>query len=117
MGKAKQVLKKDYDRCAKTRTFENGDLVLVRIPGMTNKLSESWEGQYEILKIVSAVNYAIDIPGKNKRGNVIHVNNTKKFVQSTAHVLRLVAAADDEVALIGDKMEEEQQKELAKAIN
>ena len=29
------------DKCAKTRIFENGDMVLVRIPGMTNKLSES----------------------------------------------------------------------------
>ena len=124
MGKAKQVLKKDYDKCAKTRIFENGDLVLIRIPGMTNKLSESWEGPYEILEKVSAANYAISVPGKNKRGKVIHVNNTKKFVQSTAHVLRLVVAADDDevelekkVALIGDKLEEEQLKDLGKSLN
>ena len=55
LGKAKEVLKfmtilkKDYYKCAKTRIFENGYLVLVRIPGVTNKLSESWEGPYEIL--------------------------------------------------------------------
>ena len=123
MGKAKEVLKKDYDKCAKTRIFENGDLVLVRIPGMINKMSESWEGPYDILKKVSAVNYAIGVPGKNKIEKVIHVNNTKKFVQSTAHVLRLVVAADNgevelekKVALIGDKLEEEQQKDLEKLL-
>ena len=73
---------------------------------------------------MSAVNYAIGEPGNNKRGKVIHVNNTKKFVQSTAHVLRLVVAADDgqvelekKVALIGDKLEEEQQKHLGKLLN
>ena len=116
-------MKKDYDKCAKTRIFENGDLVLVRIPGMTNKLSESWEGPCEILKKVSAVNYANGVPGKNKRGKVIHVNNTKKFVQSTAHVLRLVVAdageveLEKKVALIGDKLEEEQQKDLGKLLN
>ena len=67
MGKAKEILKKDYVKCATTRIFENGDLALVRIPGMTNKLSESWEGPNKILKKVIAVNYAIGIPGKNKR--------------------------------------------------
>ena len=90
---------------------------------MTNKLSEAWEGPYEILKKVSAVNYAIGVPGNNKRGKVIHVNNTKKFVQCAAHVLRLVVAADDgevelenKVALIGDKLEEPQ-KDLGNLSN
>ena len=69
------------------------------------------------------MNYAIGVPGKNKSGKVIHVNNTKKFVQYTAHVLRLVVADEGEVelekkvALIGDKLEEEQQKDLGKLMN
>jgi len=62
VGAANQVpatrnRKLKYDKNSVTRSYAVGDLILCRIPGLQANLSESWEGPYEVLERLSAVNY------------------------------------------------------------
>ena len=51
--KAKQTMKKFYDRSASIKTFSAGDMVLVRKPVLHGKLGDSWDGPYQVEKQVS----------------------------------------------------------------
>ena len=42
-------MKQTYDKKAKNWSFEMGSMVLMRVPGLTAKLEDSWEGPYEVL--------------------------------------------------------------------
>ena len=50
-------MKLTYDKKTKIRSFEMGSMVLMRVPGLTAKLEDSWEGPYEVLNKTSPVNY------------------------------------------------------------
>ena len=51
--KAKQDMKKFYDKSAKVKSFSVGEMVLVRKSGLHSKLGESWEGPYQIKRQAS----------------------------------------------------------------
>ncbi len=46
------------NRGAKLRNFQVGDLVLYRIPGLSSKLEDSWEGPYVIQEVLGEVSGA-----------------------------------------------------------
>lgn len=92
---AKQTMKKTHDKHAKHKQFDVGAMVLVRIPALTGKLEDSWEGPYEILDQVSPVNYQLAIPGGRKTTKILHVNMLKQWSSPEAHVLRVVVAEED----------------------
>ena len=46
--KAKSDMKRFYDRSARVKSFEVGEMVLVRKPGLQCKLGDFWEGPYQI---------------------------------------------------------------------
>ena len=48
-------MKRDYDQTAKVRSLEEGEMVLMRLPGLTGKLDDSWDGPYKIYRKVNAV--------------------------------------------------------------
>ena len=50
-----------YDRDARSRSFAEGDQVLVLLPVGSDKLSAQWQGPYNVLKQVSPVSYCIDM--------------------------------------------------------
>ncbi len=52
---------------------------MYRIPGMSCKLSDSWEGPYVVLERKGEVNYKIGRVGKEKHFKVVHVNCLKRF--------------------------------------
>ena len=60
-------MKQTYDKKAKSRSFEMGSMVLMRVPGLTAKLEDSWEGPYEVLDKTSPVNYQLAIPGRPRK--------------------------------------------------
>jgi len=64
---AKEKMKSIYDKKAKSRSLEVGSMVLMRVPGLTGKLDDSWEGPYEIVDKISPVNYQLAIPGRAGR--------------------------------------------------
>ena len=92
---AKAKMKQNYDRTAKSKSFEVGELVLVRKPGLKQKLGDSWDGPYEIVEKVSPLNYKIKVSG-SKRSKVLHVNMLKKWSTPEARV-HGVAVVHEEV--------------------
>ncbi len=71
-----------YDKGKSERVLCEGEKVLCRIPGMVAKLDGSWEGPYIVKKKLSAVNYLIEEVDGRKRSKNVHVNMTKKFIES-----------------------------------
>ena len=69
----------NFDKKAVRREVTMGDLVLVRQPGMSAKLSESWHRPYQIVEKRSDVNYRVAQNKKNRK--VLHVNNMKRYIQ------------------------------------
>ncbi len=79
MSKSKEGRMRYYNRGSKVREFEVGELVLYRIPGMSCKLADSWEGPFKVLERKGEVNYKIGKVGKETHAKVVHVNCIKKF--------------------------------------
>ena len=87
--------KKYYDKGTVERSFEEGDKALCRIPGLVAKLEDSWEGPYDIVQSVSAVNYLIKPCDSTKKARVVHVNILKKFQEKELEVCVLTVIAED----------------------
>ena len=54
-------MERSYDKNAKLRSFDEGDLDLLRTPDLHGKLDDQWEGPYELLKSIGEVTYDIAI--------------------------------------------------------
>ena len=89
-------MKQTYDKMAKGRSFEMGSMVLMRVPGLTGKLENSWEGPYEVLDKTSPVNYQLAIPGRARKPCIVHVNMLHQWNTPDARVLKVVVAEEDE---------------------
>ena len=82
-----------YDKGAVDRQLEVGEKVLCMIPGMIDKLEESWHGPYVVEAKTSRVDYKVKVGrGKSK---VLHINNLKKYYERSEDVLRLALVAED----------------------
>ena len=69
--------KERWDKRAKERLFQVGDLVLVRKPGMCAKLEDTWDGPFKITKVNSPLSYAVDFG--HRKSPSIHAQLLKKF--------------------------------------
>ena len=94
--KAKETMKRFYDRSAKVKTFGEGDMVLVRKLGIHSKMGDSWEGPYQIDHQVSPVTYKVQVPGNARKSKLIHCNMLKKWTTPTAKIHRIVAISEEE---------------------
>ncbi len=74
VARSKESRMQYANRGTKLREFKKVDLVLYRVPGMTCKLADSWEGPYKVLERKGAVNYKIGKIDKEKHSKVVHVN-------------------------------------------
>ncbi len=79
MMKGKQGRLDYVNRGSKLREFEEGQLVLYRVPGMQSKLADSWEGPYRVIKRMGMVNYRIGRLDSEKYVKVVHVNCLKEY--------------------------------------
>ncbi len=70
------------NRGSKLRELVVESKVLYRIPGLSCKLADSWEGPYLVLERVGEVNYKIGKEGARKHWKVVHVNCLKKYRES-----------------------------------
>ena len=120
---AKEKLKRDYDRGARLRSFDVGEMVLMRIPGLAGKLEDAWDGPYEINRKLSDVNYEICVPNCRRKTKIVHVNNMKAWVAQQAQVFRIVVSAeddnlekDDKIKLRGSRLTDDRKKELDKLL-
>ena len=87
--KAKASMKKFYDRSASVKTFQVGDMVLVRKPVLGKKLDCAWIGPFEVERRVSSVTYALKLPGRSCKPKVVHCNLLKEW-HTPAEVLHRV---------------------------
>jgi hypothetical protein len=95
-SKAKQNMKKQYDKQAKQREFALGTLVLARTPDLEGKLADLWEGPYEVLRRVSPVTYELAVPSYRSKTMVTHVKWLKQWHTREASVLCVVVADEDQ---------------------
>ena len=96
--KAKEQMKKGYDKHAVERVFSVGSMVLVRTPDLEGKLSDLWDGPYEVIRKVSPVVYELAVPSRRSKTLVAHVNRLKAWKNPEAHVLRVVMAEEEQEA-------------------
>ena len=92
---ANYSLKAAYDKGAKLRSFNVGDMILLRIPGLEGKLEDLWDGPYEVFRKCNDVNHELAIPNRRSKCKVIHINNLKCWIPQQAHVYRIVVASDE----------------------
>ena len=50
-----------HDKCARSRTFDVGEKVLLLLPSESNKVLLQWNGPYEVLEVVYVFNYKINV--------------------------------------------------------
>ena len=91
---AKAKMKKFFDKSAREKSFDPGDSVLIRKPGLKKKLGDSWDGPFVILEKLSPLNYKIQTPGR--RSKVLHVNMLKKWSVPTARVHGIAVIHEEE---------------------
>ena len=93
---ASRARKEAYDKKSCSRTFEVGDIVWNRLPGLDNKLAESWSGPWEVVGRLSAVNYGIKKLEERGKKKVVHINTLKACVEREGKVRRLTVVAEEE---------------------
>ncbi len=86
----------------KLREFEVGSLVLYRVPGMSCKLADSWEGPYQVLARKGEVDYRICKVGAEQHAKVVHVNCLKLYRErhSVKRLDVVVEEQEDERSLL-----------------
>lgn len=80
-NQAREKSKQWYDRKARDRTFEPGELVLVCLPVKGHPLEARYCGPYRILSRIGRVDYLIATPDKRKIQRICHVNMLKAYVE------------------------------------
>ena len=63
---AQGTMKRWYDKCAKPRSCDVGDKVLVLLPVPGNPLHAKYSGPYTVHQKLNDVDYIIDTPGRRK---------------------------------------------------
>jgi len=93
--KTKKAMKRQFDRGARMREFEPGQMVLVRKPDLQGSLEDSWDGPYEVLRKISPVTYELSVLSRCSRRMVVHINSLKEWIEVEAAILRVVVAEED----------------------
>jgi len=118
--------KKTWDSKAKTRVFAVGEEVLMRKPGLCQKLEDSWEGPFVVTKQNSPLSYGIDT-GDRKIPSV-HVSLLKAYErpEGIAKIGRATSVFDAdrkdddiidryaEVKVTGDELDDSQKGDVAR---
>ena len=91
--RAKSRYKAQYDKKAQERSFEEGNLVLLRIPHWKGGLKAEWEGPYVVNDKISDVTYELQMPGRPRRKGKYHVNLLAPYTSPIADCL-LVTEGD-----------------------
>ncbi len=95
LAKGKESRMQYLNRGTRLREFKEGEKVLYRVPGMSCKMADSWQGPYVVVKKVGAVNYRIGSIEKVKHNKVVHVNCLKLF-KERVNISRLDVVIEDE---------------------
>ena len=83
----KQNYKKKYDKKAKPRSSEVGDLVLVRDHNKLQGFKKETCGPYPVMEVLAGNNYKLHMPDNPRRHSRLHVNMLEKYVTPIAECL------------------------------
>lgn len=109
---AKRKNKRQYDKKAKSCTYEVGQWVYLHVPSLkrhrTKKLTRLWRGPYRIVEVLSPLNVVLIV---RKRRVVVHVNRIKPCPGRTVVPSQLAEVQDDDgldedVTAQGDEVDE-----------
>ena len=95
-GEYKKASKKYYDRKARNRSFQKGDMVLLHTPSLTGKLDSIWDGPFEVMGVLSETSYKIAVPNKRSHTQIVHINRLKLWQMPKANLFRVVVGQDSE---------------------
>ena len=68
-----------YDKKARLRTFEPGQMVLAFLPRSGQPLEAKWKGPFKVLERIGLVDYIISTPTKRKTTRLCHINMLKPY--------------------------------------
>ena len=91
LNNAQGKYKHHYDRKARARSFNIGEKVLLLTHRKDNRLFLEWKGPYEISGKMNALDYVVNVNGKNK---IFHINLLRKYHEREAE-----SSIPEEVAL------------------
>ena len=101
VSQAKQ--KQQYDKNAKSRSFQIGDQVLVLLPVRANKLKLQWTGPYKVTRKVGTVDYEVEMPGRRQEKKIYHVNLMKRWhVTPSQPPIQAASLAMDPEGTVGE---------------
>ena len=118
-SEAQRKNKQRFDKKAKEKTFQPGDLVMVRIhrkkKGKRAKLADRFNGPWEVMAQVSVVNYIIEDTATKKQ-QTVHANNLKlipgrRMQISEQEYNELFGESSDEEEFKGFATEDEQDEQ------
>lgn len=76
LRKSKDRYRIQYNKKARSRSFKEGEEVLLLLPTDHNKLLMQWKGPFKIVSKTSVMNYQLDL---GKRKQTFHANLLKKY--------------------------------------
>lgn len=111
-----------YNKNARERHFEPGDMVLLLLPTSSSKLLAQWQGPYRVEKKVSRVDYLIQMPQRRKKKQIFHIKKWESRAEDVAVCME--EGEDDDFPewrgscepqpqpMFGEQLTEKQKKEL-----
>jgi len=91
---AKQSVREKQDHKS-LRHSSAGDKVLFGTPGLSNKLVSSWEGPFQIKKVIGDLNYVISMVADGKsHKRTVHINHLKPYVEELMIINRVFVTTD-----------------------
>ena len=97
------VMKARSDQKAESRSFEQGDRVLVLLPIPGEPLKARFSGPYLIEKSLGKETYVVSTPDRRKTTRVCHVNMLKRYYQRAEEMPVNVVHNDERGANSGDR--------------
>ena len=100
LGAAQRKQRRYADAKAKSRSFKEGDEVLILLPTDHNKLLMQWKGPYPVTKCISPWNCSVKVGNKEK---TYHVNLLKQYVRREQGLATEASAQSqaDEIVRVG----------------
>uniref|UniRef100_A0A3B1IMD5 Gypsy retrotransposon integrase-like protein 1 n=1 Tax=Astyanax mexicanus TaxID=7994 RepID=A0A3B1IMD5_ASTMX len=97
LASSQSKMKKHYDKCAVSRSFQPGDLVLVLLPLPGSSLQAKFSGPYVIDSKLSDTDYVVRTPDRRRKTRVCHINMLKGYVARENHDCKTSAPSSSSI--------------------
>lgn len=87
-----------FNKHKSDRSLNEGDLVLLRVPGIHVALSAAWEGPFVVVQKISRVTYKVRRKDSDHE-RVVHINNTKIYREREKHMAGVSVVAEEDAEM------------------